>query len=108
MMRPARRSTKSRRCSVWVIPVGQSSNVEHPALALVVSGGHSNIFYVPTPGKYKVVSRTRDDAAGEAFDKVAKLLGLGYPGGPIIERLAREGNPKAVKFALPRMGDNRP
>lgn len=82
--------------------------VEHPALALVVSGGHSNIFYVPTPGKYKVVSRTRDDAAGEAFDKVAKLLGLGYPGGPIIEKLAREGNPRAVKFALPRMGDNRP
>ncbi len=82
--------------------------VEHPALALIVSGGHSNIFYVPTPGKYKVVSRTRDDAAGEAFDKVAKLLGLGYPGGPIIERLAREGNPNAVKFALPRMGDNRP
>jgi len=82
--------------------------VEHPALALVVSGGHSNIFFVPAPGKYKVVSRTRDDAAGEAFDKVAKLLGLGYPGGPIIERLAREGDPQAVKFALPRMGDNRP
>lgn len=82
--------------------------VEHPAMALIVSGGHSNIFFVPTPGKYKVVSRTRDDAAGEAFDKVAKLLGLGYPGGPIIERLAREGNPRAVKFALPRMGDNRP
>ncbi len=82
--------------------------VEHPAMALVVSGGHSNIFFVPAPGKYKVGSRTRDDAAGEAFDKVAKLLGLGYPGGPIIERLAREGNPNAVKFALPRMGDNRP
>jgi N6-L-threonylcarbamoyladenine synthase len=82
--------------------------IEYPAMALVVSGGHSNIFYVPTPGKYKVVSRTRDDAAGEAFDKVAKMLGLGYPGGPIIERLAREGNPQAVKFALPRMGDNRP
>jgi len=82
--------------------------VEHPALALVVSGGHTNLFFVPEAGKYKVVGRTRDDAAGEAFDKVAKLLGLGYPGGPIIERLAREGNPKAVKFAIPRMGDNRP
>jgi N6-L-threonylcarbamoyladenine synthase len=82
--------------------------VEHPALALIVSGGHTNLFYVPAPGKYKVVGRTRDDAAGEAFDKVAKLLGLGYPGGPIIERLAREGNPSAVEFALPRMGDNRP
>ena len=82
--------------------------VEHPAVALIVSGGHTNLFFVPSPGKYKVVGRTRDDAAGEAFDKVAKMLGLGYPGGPIIEKLASEGNPKAVKFPLPRMGDNRP
>ena len=82
--------------------------VEYPALALVVSGGHTNLFFVPEPGKYKVVARTRDDAAGEAFDKVAKMLGLGYPGGPIIERLARDGNPKAVKFSVPRMGDGSP
>jgi N6-L-threonylcarbamoyladenine synthase len=82
--------------------------VKHPALALIVSGGHTNVFFVPEPGKYKVIARTRDDAAGEAFDKVAKLLGLGYPGGPIIERLAREGNPRAVKFSIPRMGDGRP
>jgi N6-L-threonylcarbamoyladenine synthase len=82
--------------------------VVHPALSLVVSGGHTNLFWVPEPGKYKVVARTRDDAAGEAFDKVAKLLGLGYPGGPIIERLAREGNPGLVKFAVPRMGDGLP
>jgi N6-L-threonylcarbamoyladenine synthase len=82
--------------------------VQYPALALVVSGGHTNIFHLPEPGKYKVVARTRDDAAGEAFDKVARLLGLGYPGGPIIERLAREGNPKAVKLAVPRMGDGLP
>ena len=79
--------------------------VEYPALALIVSGGHSNLFLVPEPGKYKVLARTRDDAAGEAFDKVAKMMGLGYPGGPIIERLARDGDPKAVKFSLPRMGD---
>jgi N6-L-threonylcarbamoyladenine synthase len=79
--------------------------VEYPAFALIVSGGHSNLFLVPSPGKYKVLARTRDDAAGEAFDKVAKMMGLGYPGGPIIERLAREGNPQAVKFSLPRMGD---
>jgi len=79
--------------------------VAYPALALIVSGGHTNLFVVPEPGKYKVVARTRDDAAGEAFDKVAKMLGLGYPGGPIIERLAREGNPRAVRFTLPRMGD---
>ena len=79
--------------------------VEYPAFALIVSGGHSNLFLVPSPGKYKVLARTRDDAAGEAFDKVAKLMGLGYPGGPIIEKLALEGNPKAVKFSTPRMGD---
>jgi len=63
---------------------------------------------VPEPGKYKVLARTRDDAAGEAFDKVAKMLGLGYPGGPVIERLAREGDPRAVRFSVPRMGDGRP
>lgn len=82
--------------------------IEYPAEALIVSGGHTNIFFIPDPGKYKVVARTRDDAAGEAFDKVAKLLGLGYPGGPVIERLAREGNPKAVSFSIPRMGDGLP
>lgn len=82
--------------------------VEYPSLALIVSGGHTNLFLVPEPGKYKVVSRTRDDAAGEAFDKVAKKLGLGYPGGPIIEQLAREGDPGKVRFSTPRMGDGRP
>ncbi|HKY26849.1 MAG TPA: tRNA (adenosine(37)-N6)-threonylcarbamoyltransferase complex transferase subunit TsaD [Pyrinomonadaceae bacterium] len=82
--------------------------VEYPALALIVSGGHTNLFHIPEPGQYKVVARTRDDAAGEAFDKVAKMLGLGYPGGPIIERLAREGNPRSVPFAIPRMGDGLP
>lgn len=82
--------------------------IEYPAEALIVSGGHTNIFFIPEPGMYKVLSRTRDDAAGEAFDKVAKLLGLGYPGGPIIERLAREGDPQAVTFSLPRMGDGLP
>jgi N6-L-threonylcarbamoyladenine synthase len=82
--------------------------IEYPAFALVVSGGHTNLFQVPEPGLYKVLARTRDDAAGEAYDKVAKMLGLGYPGGPIIERLAREGDPRAVKFSLPRMGDGLP
>jgi tRNA N6-adenosine threonylcarbamoyltransferase len=86
----------------------ENPSVKYPALALVVSGGHTNLFFIPEPGKYKVIARTRDDAAGEAFDKVAKMLGLGYPGGPIIERLAREGNPNAVKFSLPRMGDGSP
>ena len=82
--------------------------IEYPAFALVVSGGHTNLFLVPEPGKYKVLARTRDDAAGEAYDKVAKMLGLGYPGGPVIERLAREGDPRSVRFSVPRMGDRRP
>ncbi|CAN5880344.1 tRNA (adenosine(37)-N6)-threonylcarbamoyltransferase complex transferase subunit TsaD [soil metagenome] len=88
--------------------VFENPPVEYPALALIVSGGHTNLFHIPEPGKYKVLARTRDDAAGEAFDKVAKMLGLGYPGGPIIERLAREGNPRAVRFTIPRMGDGLP
>ena len=88
--------------------VFENPPIEYPAFALIVSGGHTNLFLVPAPGKYKVLARTRDDAAGEAFDKVAKMLGLGYPGGPIIERLAREGDPRAVPFSIPRMGDGLP
>jgi N6-L-threonylcarbamoyladenine synthase len=82
--------------------------IKYPALALIVSGGHTNIFYIPREGSYKVVSRTRDDAAGEAFDKVAKMLGLGYPGGPVIEKLAREGDAERIKFTLPKISDGRP
>jgi N6-L-threonylcarbamoyladenine synthase len=82
--------------------------VEYPALALIVSGGHTNVFFVPEEGKYKNVARTRDDAAGEAFDKVARMLGLGYPGGPAIEKLALTGDAKKVKFSLPKISDGRP
>jgi N6-L-threonylcarbamoyladenine synthase len=82
--------------------------VEYPALALIVSGGHTNIFHIPEEGKYKLVSRTRDDAAGEAFDKVAKMLGLGYPGGPIIEKIARDGDAAKVKFPRAKISDGRP
>ncbi len=82
--------------------------VEFPALALIVSGGHTNLFFVPEAGKYKVVSRTRDDAAGEAFDKVAKMLGLEYPGGPIVEKLALEGDSRKVKFPVAKISDGRP
>lgn len=82
--------------------------VEFPALALIVSGGHTNIFHIPEEGKYRVVSRTRDDAAGEAFDKVAKMLGLGYPGGPIIERIAKRGNSKKINFPQAKISDGRP
>src|SRR5262245_35840342 len=84
---------------------------EFPALALVVSGGHTNLFWVESMTgdfrhlTYKLVGKTRDDAAGEAYDKVAKLLGLQYPGGPVVDRLARLGNPKAIRFAIPKISD---
>jgi tRNA N6-adenosine threonylcarbamoyltransferase len=73
-----------------------------PAVILVVSGGHTSLYLVPEPGVYRLVGRTRDDAAGEAYDKVARLLGLGYPGGPAIDRLAREGDDRAVDLPTPR------
>lgn len=76
----------------------ESSRPDFPFIALVVSGGHTSIYRVDGFGSYKEVSRTRDDAAGEAFDKVAKLLGLGYPGGPLIEKLASEGNASSISF----------
>lgn len=74
-----------------------------PAVALVVSGGHTHLYDVKGPGRVRLLGRTRDDAAGEAFDKVAALLGLGYPGGPAVDRLAREGDPYAVAFPRPRV-----
>src|SRR5262252_236065 len=77
--------------------------IAFPVLALVVSGGHTHLFLAEQSDKgwrYENIGRTRDDAAGEAYDKVAKLLGLGYPGGPIIDALAAHGNPRAVKFGL--------
>lgn len=72
--------------------------LRYPFLALVVSGGHTELISVRNPGVYRVLGRTRDDAAGEVFDKVAKLLRLGYPGGPVVDSLAREGNPTAIAF----------
>ena len=77
-----------------------------PFIGLVVSGGHTSLFRVDGFGKYKRLGQTRDDAAGEAFDKVAKLLGLGYPGGPIIDELSKQGNPKAIRFPRPSLGKN--
>jgi N6-L-threonylcarbamoyladenine synthase len=74
-----------------------------PAIVLVVSGGHTSLYLVQRAGSYEPLSRTRDDAAGEAYDKVAKLLGLGYPGGPIIDRLARSGNDRAVPLPTTRL-----
>jgi N6-L-threonylcarbamoyladenine synthase len=86
----------------------ENPDVEYPAFALIVSGGHTNLFYLPEEGKYKVVARTRDDAAGEAFDKVSKMLNLGYPGGPVIEKLAKEGDAKKIKFPIAKISDGRP
>jgi N6-L-threonylcarbamoyladenine synthase len=79
---------------------------EFPFLSLVVSGGHTSIYLAKDFGKYVELGRTRDDAAGEAFDKVSKLLGLGYPGGPLIDRLAAYGNPKAFNFPRAYLPDS--
>lgn len=74
-----------------------------PSTVLVVSGGHTSLYFIREAGRYELIGRTRDDAAGEAYDKVAKLLGLGYPGGPILDRLAARGNDRAYPFPIPRM-----
>jgi N6-L-threonylcarbamoyladenine synthase len=78
---------------------------DYPFLALVVSGGHTALYHAREPLSYALVGQTRDDAAGEAFDKVAKLLGLGFPGGPAIQRAAEQGDPRAVAFPLAQMTD---
>jgi len=78
---------------------------EHPFLALVVSGGHTALYHARAPLAYALIGQTRDDAAGEAFDKVAKLLGLGFPGGPLIQRTAEHGDPGAIAFPPARMSD---
>ncbi len=83
----------------------ENSDIRFPALALLVSGGHTSLFSLPARLTYVLVGKTRDDAAGEALDKIAKFLGLGYPGGPAIEKLAAPGNPDAFPFAVPRMTD---
>ena len=89
----------------------EHSEAEFPALALVVSGGHTNLFWVESESegfkhlKYRLVGKTRDDAAGEAYDKVAKLLGLPYPGGPVIDRLAKTGNRDAITFSAAKISD---
>src|SRR5437588_6256522 len=81
----------------------QNGEMPLPAVVLVVSGGHTSLYLVERTGHYQVLSRTRDDAAGEAYDKVAKLLGLGYPGGPVIDRLAAAGDDRAVPLPTTRL-----
>lgn len=85
--------------SLWL----EHGSLPTPAVVLVVSGGHTSLYHVASPGEYRLLGRTRDDAAGEAYDKVAKLLGLGYPGGPIVDRLAGSGREDAIDFPATRL-----
>ena len=89
-------------CSIFL----DHPEAELPALSLVASGGHTSLFYLEDVTNPQEIARTRDDAAGEALDKLAKLLGFGYPGGPIIDQLAPRGNPEAVHFSLPKFSDH--
>ncbi|MFH1051451.1 MAG: tRNA (adenosine(37)-N6)-threonylcarbamoyltransferase complex transferase subunit TsaD [bacterium] len=84
----------------------QDSNVEFPYITLVVSGGHTALFYVESFSKYNILGATVDDAAGEAFDKIASMLGLPYPGGPEIDRIAMNGNPKKYNFPRSMINDH--
>ena len=83
----------------------ENKQLEPPFLCLVVSGGHTHLVKVVDYGQYEILGRTRDDAAGEAFDKVARAIGLGYPGGPKIEKVSHEGNPQAIHFPQPKVAD---
>lgn len=83
----------------------ENPELEPPFVCLVVSGGHTHLVVVNDYGKYQIIGRTRDDAAGEAFDKVARAIGLGYPGGPKIDRLSKEGDPNAIRFPKARVED---
>ncbi len=83
----------------------EHSDLKPPFMCMVASGGHSHLVYVKAYNAFEIVGKTRDDAAGEAFDKVARAIGLGYPGGPKVDRLAREGNPQAIDFPRAYMED---
>jgi N6-L-threonylcarbamoyladenine synthase len=83
----------------------EDPRIAYPVLGLLVSGGHTALYLMKEPLSYQLLGKTRDDAAGEALDKIAKFLGLGYPGGPAIEKLGKDGDPKAFPFALPRTKD---
>ena len=84
----------------------ENKELEPPFLCLVVSGGHTHLVKVADYGKYEILGRTRDDAAGEAFDKVARAIGLGYPGGPKIEKISKEGNADAISFPRAKVADD--
>jgi N6-L-threonylcarbamoyladenine synthase len=92
-----------READAWGTPIGEAPGTE-PYVALVISGGHSSVVAVEFPNTYRILGETMDDAVGEAYDKVAKLLGLGYPGGPAIDRLAAEGDGSGIGLARPLVG----
>jgi len=81
-------------------------HMDFPLVSLVVSGGHTNLIYMEEHGKFQIMGRTRDDAAGEVFDKIARALGLGYPGGPVMDKLSRGGNPEAIQFPRTFLEEN--
>lgn len=83
----------------------ENPEIEYPFLALVVSGGHTSLIFSAKPSQYQSIGRARDDAAGEALDKLAKFLGLGYPGGPLIDRLSQNGDPRRFSFSIPKISD---
>jgi len=83
----------------------EHNDIKPPFVCLIVSGGHTSLVYIKRFGEYKLLGQTKDDAAGEVFDKIAKVLDLGYPGGPIIEKLAKEGDPSSIKFPRPILND---
>lgn len=83
----------------------ENPGIRYPVLALVVSGGHTSLVFSQEPGQYGSIARTRDDAAGEALDKLSKFLGLGYPGGPVIDRLSEDGNARRFSFSIPKISD---
>jgi N6-L-threonylcarbamoyladenine synthase len=84
----------------------ENKDLEPPFMCLVVSGGHTHLVKVTDYGKYEILGMTRDDAAGEAFDKVARAIGLGYPGGPKIDKVSKEGNPNAIEFPRAKISDS--
>jgi len=83
----------------------EHNEIKPPFICLIVSGGHTSLVYIKYFGEYKLLGQTKDDAAGEVFDKIAKFLNLGYPGGPITEKLAKEGDPSSIRFPRPILND---
>ncbi|OGQ04538.1 MAG: tRNA (adenosine(37)-N6)-threonylcarbamoyltransferase complex transferase subunit TsaD [Deltaproteobacteria bacterium RIFCSPLOWO2_12_FULL_44_12] len=83
----------------------ENEELEYPYLGLIVSGGHTHLYLVKEFGCYQLLGATRDDACGEAYDKIAKMLGLGFPGGPLLDKTATRGNPKAFRFTQPKVGE---